>query len=106
VSGDRLWLAQAPTLAGDMNFRSQRSKGDRPKPDWGLAKFGPFLRWPAGVAGFSRPGWLKPVVWPAKAGLLLWWPTSGPALADLDGLSRPESRLWSVRLVKIAFVEI
>jgi hypothetical protein len=79
-----------------VNFRSPRSEGDWPKPAWG----------PAGVASFSRPGRLKPVVWPAKADLLLLWPASGPALADLAGLSRPESRLWPVRLVKIDFVEI
>jgi hypothetical protein len=93
-------------LAGDLNFRSQWSEGDRPKPAWELAKASLFLGWPAWVAGFSQPGRLKPVVWPVKANLLLWWPTSGPALADLVGLSRPGSRLWPVRLVKIDFVEI
>jgi hypothetical protein len=78
VSGDRLWPARASALAGDLHFRSQRSEGD----------------------------WPKPVVWPAKAGLLLWWPSSGPTLADLAGLSQPGSRFWPVRLVKIDFVEI
>jgi hypothetical protein len=86
VSCDRLWPARAPTLAGDLNFRSQRSEDGWPKPAWGLAKASPFLGWPAGVAGFSRPGRLKPVVWLAKAGLLLWWPTSSPTLANLADL--------------------
>jgi hypothetical protein len=65
-------------LAGDLHFRSQWSKGD----------------------------WPKPVVWPAKAGLLIWWLASGPTLADLVGLSRLGSRLWLVNLVKIDFMEI
>jgi hypothetical protein len=46
------------------------------------------------------------MVWPTKAGLLLWWSASVPALADLAGLSRLGSRLWPVRLEKIDFVEI
>jgi hypothetical protein len=70
------------------------------------------------VTGQSQPGgWpvhrvagrgsrLKPVVWPTKAGLLLGRSASGSALADLAGLSRPESQPWPVRLVKIDFVEI
>jgi hypothetical protein len=70
VSGDRLWSARAPTLAGDLNFRSQRSEGDWLKLAWGLAKVALFLRWPAGLAslaslaglwpGFGRSCRLKP----------------------------------------------
>jgi hypothetical protein len=64
--------------------------------------------WPGGWPKPARSsgGRLKPVVWPAKADLLLWWPSSGSALADLVGLSRPGSQRWPVRLVKIDFVEI
>jgi hypothetical protein len=40
-------FGRAPALTSDLNFKSQRSEGDWPKLAWGLAKAGPFLRWPA-----------------------------------------------------------